>query len=60
LNVCCAFVSAETAVCWLASASTTALSAFCFANRAADSLFTCSVRARWRSVMTCCELTANV
>ena len=46
LNVCCACVSAETAVCWLASASVTAVSAFCLANRAADSLFTCSVRAR--------------
>ena len=35
-------------------------SAFCLASRAADSLFTCSVRARCRLVITCCALTDNV
>src|SRR5277367_2234967 len=39
-NLRCASVSAATAVFWLDFASTTALSAFCWANRAADSLFT--------------------
>ena len=59
-NVCCADVSADTAASWLACASTAAWSAFCLASRAADSLLTCSVRARCRLAMTCCALAARV
>ena len=53
-------VSAETAASWLACASMTAWSAFCLASRAADSLLTCSVRARCRSAITCWALAASV
>ena len=59
-NVLCAWVSASTAESWLACASATALSAFCLASRAADSLLTCSVLARWRSAITCCDEIASV
>src|ERR1700761_1682437 len=53
-------VSAAAAAFWLDWASATALSAFCFASRAADSLFTCSVRARCRLSITCRELAARL
>ena len=55
-----ASVRAATAAFWLDWASTTALSAFCLANRAAESLFNCSVRARSRLSITCRELAAKV
>src|SRR6202034_3276037 len=53
-------VSAATAAFWLDCAAPTALSAFCLASRAVDSLFSCSVRARCRLSITCCELVARV
>src|ERR1700759_5279201 len=52
--------NAATAAFWLDWASATALSAFCLANRAAESLFTCSVRARCKLSITCRELAARV
>ena len=59
-NLRCTSVSSATAAFWLDWASATALSAFCLANRAADSLFTCSVRARCKLSITCRELAARV
>src|SRR5947209_11052261 len=53
-------VSAATAAFWLDCASPTALSAFCLASRAVDSLFSCSVPARCRLSITRCELVASV
>ena len=53
-------MSAATAASWLAFASAAALSAFCLASRAADSLFTCSVRARCRLAITVWELAVRV
>ncbi len=55
-----ASVSAVTAVCWLDSAALTASSACCLACLAADSLLTCSVRARCRFAITCLALIDSV
>ncbi|BAX92298.1 hypothetical protein MSG_02149 [Mycobacterium shigaense] len=59
-NFCFELVSAATAASWLAFASVAALSAFCLASRAADALFTCSVRARCRLSITFWELADRV
>ncbi|CKP43224.1 Uncharacterised protein [Mycobacterium tuberculosis] len=53
-------MSAATAASWLAFASAAALSAFCLASRAADSVFTRSVRARCRLAITAWELALRV
>src|SRR3984957_8709095 len=59
-NLRCTSISSATAAFWLDWASATALSAFCLAHRAADSLFTWSVRARCKLSITCRELAARV